>query len=111
MTSTPSTASVNVAPLIVYLASDAAANVNGQVFHSYGYRYSLLAQPQAVRAIQADRRWTVEELVELFPTTLGARLEPPPALGFGTVLDGRPAEEWRDLGNGRRAWQAPGEEP
>jgi NAD(P)-dependent dehydrogenase (short-subunit alcohol dehydrogenase family) len=101
----------NVAPLVVYLASDAAANVNGQVFHSYGYRYSLLAQPEAVRAIQADRRWTVEELVELFPTTLGAHLEPPPALGFGSVLDGRPAEEWRDLGNGRRAWRAPGEEP
>ena len=26
----------NVAPLVVYLASDAAQNVNGQVFHSYG---------------------------------------------------------------------------
>ena len=99
----------NVAPLVVYLASDAAANVNGQVFHSYGYRYSLLAQPRAVRAIQADRRWTVEELLELFPKTLGAQLEPPPALGFGAMLDERPAEEWRDLGGGRRAWQAPGE--
>src|SRR5919198_4545241 len=32
----------NVAPLVVYLASDAAANVNGQVFHSYGYGYTLL---------------------------------------------------------------------
>ena len=64
-----------------------------------------------MRAIQADRRWTVEELVELFPTTLGAHLEPPPALGFGNILDERPAKEWRDLGNGRRAWRAPGEVP
>src|SRR6266542_3300425 len=27
----------NVAPIVVYLASDAAANVNGQVFHARGY--------------------------------------------------------------------------
>src|SRR5215217_5796132 len=101
----------NVAPLVVYLASDAAAHVNGQVFHSYGYRYSVLAQPRAVRAIQADRRWTAEELMELFPRTLGARLVPPPALGFGTMLDERPAEEWSDLGGGRRSWQSPWEEP
>ena len=97
----------NVAPLVVYLASDDAANVTGQVFHSYGYRYTLLAQPQAVRGIQADRRWTAEELRELFPQTLGGNLKPPPALGFGSSLDGRPAEEWSDLGAGRRAWQSP----
>src|ERR671931_257306 len=43
----------NVAPLVVYLASDAAANVSGQVFHSYGYSYTLLEQPHAARAIRA----------------------------------------------------------
>src|ERR671918_2371684 len=47
----------NVAPLVVYLASDAAQNVNGQVFHSYGYGYTLLEQPHAVRSIRADARW------------------------------------------------------
>ncbi|MBV9356164.1 MAG: SDR family oxidoreductase, partial [Chloroflexi bacterium] len=35
----------NVAPIVVYLASDRAAGVNGQVFHSYGFGYTLLAQP------------------------------------------------------------------
>src|SRR4029077_15722402 len=35
----------NVAPLVVYLASDAAAQVNGQVFHSFGYGYTLWAPP------------------------------------------------------------------
>src|SRR5512145_2108314 len=45
----------NVAPLVVYLASDAAAHVNGQAFHSFGYGYTLLAQPQAVRRIDAGR--------------------------------------------------------
>src|SRR5262249_14768213 len=101
----------NVAPLVVYLASDAAATVTGQVFHSYGYRYTLLAQPHVVRAIQAERRWTVEERTQLFPETLGANLEPPPSVGFGSILDGRPAEEWSDLGAGRRFWKSPWEEP
>src|SRR5215211_2121381 len=35
----------NVAPLVVYLASDEAQNVNGQLFHVYGYSYTLLEQP------------------------------------------------------------------
>jgi enoyl-[acyl-carrier-protein] reductase (NADH) len=101
----------NVAPLVVYLASDHAAGVNGQVFHSYGFGYSLLAQPRAVRAIRAPRRWDPEELVRIFPETLGANLKPPPSIGFGALLDERPASEWRDLGSGLRFWRSPWEEP
>jgi NAD(P)-dependent dehydrogenase (short-subunit alcohol dehydrogenase family) len=101
----------NVAPLVVYLASDAAANVNGQVFHSYGYGYSLLEQPHAVRRIQSDSRWDPEELARIFPETLGANLKPPPSTGFGTKLDERPAEEWTELAPGRRFWKSPWEAP
>ena len=40
----------NVAPLVVYLATEGAAHVNGQAFHSCGYGYTLLAQrPSATR--------------------------------------------------------------
>ena len=42
-------------------------HVNGQVFHSYGYGYTLLAQPHAVRSIEADRRWDPEELAAHLP--------------------------------------------
>jgi NAD(P)-dependent dehydrogenase (short-subunit alcohol dehydrogenase family) len=101
----------NVAPLVVYLATDAAANVNGQVFHSYGYGYTLLEQPHAVRSIRSDGRWDPEELVRIFPETLGANLKPPPALGFGTKLDERPAEEWTEIAPGRRFWKSPWEAP
>jgi NAD(P)-dependent dehydrogenase (short-subunit alcohol dehydrogenase family) len=100
----------NVAPLVVFLASDAAADVNGQVFHSYGYGYTVLAHPTAVRRIVADRRLEPEELIKLFPSTLGAHLKPPPSIGFGTTLHERPAGEWSDLGAGVRFWRAPWEE-
>jgi NAD(P)-dependent dehydrogenase (short-subunit alcohol dehydrogenase family) len=99
----------NVAPLVVYLASDAASGVNGQVFHSFGYGYTLLAQPQAIRRLEADRRLTPAELVRLFPTTLGRSLHEPPGTLFGRSLAERPKAEWRDLGAGVRAWQAPWE--
>jgi NAD(P)-dependent dehydrogenase (short-subunit alcohol dehydrogenase family) len=101
----------NVAPLVVYLASDAGAAVNGQAFHSFGYGYTLLAQPQAVRRLEADRRLTPEELIQLFPKTLGERLVPPPGTAFGKDLGGRPASEWADLGGGVRSWRWPSEAP
>ncbi len=100
----------NVAPLVVYLASDAAQHVNGQVFHSFGYGYTLLAQPQAVRRLEADRRLTPGELAALFPSTLGARLGTPPGTLFGKSLHERPAGEWKDLGGGVKFWQSNWEE-
>jgi NAD(P)-dependent dehydrogenase (short-subunit alcohol dehydrogenase family) len=99
----------NVAPLVVYLASDAAAGVNGQVFHSFGYGYTLLAQPQAVRRLDAGRRLSPAELAALFPDTLGERLEAPPGTAFGKSLDQRSAGEWKDLGGGVRLWRSPSE--
>jgi NAD(P)-dependent dehydrogenase (short-subunit alcohol dehydrogenase family) len=100
----------NVAPLVVFLASDAGASVNGQVFHSFGYGYTLLAQPQAVRRLEADRRLDPEELARVFDKTLGADLKQPPSIDFGRKLSERPAAEWSDAGEGRRFWQWPREE-
>ena len=97
----------NVAPLVVYLASEAAKHVNGQVFHARGYRYTILYQPTAQAAIQADRRWDPDELVDVFPKTLGAELSAPPSIAFGTALDDTPKEQWTDLGDNRRVWKNP----
>jgi NAD(P)-dependent dehydrogenase (short-subunit alcohol dehydrogenase family) len=97
----------NVAPLVVFLSSDAAAGVNGQVFHSYGYGYTLLEQPHPVRSIRAEQRWDPEELARVFPYTLGANLKPPPfTTGFGASLDARPESEWTSE-DGFRVWQSP----
>ena len=96
----------NVAPLVVYLSSDAAAGVNGQVFHVYGYGFTLLEQPHAVRSIRAQSRWDPEELARVFPKTLGENLKSPPHGAFGTALDKRPAGEWSEV-EGFRFWHSP----
>jgi NAD(P)-dependent dehydrogenase (short-subunit alcohol dehydrogenase family) len=100
----------NVAPLVVFLSSDAAASVNGQVFHSYGYGYTVLSHPQAMRRVEGNRRLTPEEVAATFKDTIGGNLKPPVGTGFGRTLNERPAAEWRDLGNGIRAWKSPWEE-
>jgi len=76
------------------------------VFHVYGFGLTLLEQPHAVRSIRAQQRWDPEELARVFPTTLGANLKVPPAGGFGTTLDKRPADEWTDIGDAR-FWRSP----
>jgi len=96
----------NVAPLVVYLASDAAAGVNGQVFHVYGYGFTLLEQPHAVRSIRANKRWDPEELARIWPKTIGANLKSPQNASFGSNLDQRPAEEWTDV-DGFKFWRSP----
>jgi hypothetical protein len=91
---------------VVYLASDAAAGVNGQVFHVYGYGFTLLEQPHAVRSIRAQARWDPEELARVFPKTLGENLKSPPHGAFGTALDKRPGQEWSEV-DGFRFWHSP----
>ena len=68
----------DVAPMVVFLASDHAANVNGQFFLCAGGSVSLLALPRAVKTIyKADGRWTLDELDELVPLTLAEGLVNP----------------------------------
>jgi len=100
----------NVAPLVVFLSSDDAAHVNGQVFHSFGYGYTVLSHPQATRRLEGNRRLTPEEVAGHFKDTIGGHLKTPMGTGFGRTLHERPAAEWRDLGNGVKAWKSPWEE-
>ncbi|MBI4517597.1 MAG: SDR family oxidoreductase [Deltaproteobacteria bacterium] len=70
----------DVAPFVTYLASDAAANINGQTFLVMGGLIALLNYPAPARTITAAARWTAEELAALFPSTLGMDLlNPAPA--------------------------------
>src|SRR5262249_62332092 len=76
----------NVAPLVVFLSSDQAASINGQVFHSFGYRYTLLAQPQAIRRIEGTRRLTPEELAKAWGDTMGQDPKAPWCTAVGRTL-------------------------
>jgi NAD(P)-dependent dehydrogenase (short-subunit alcohol dehydrogenase family) len=67
----------NVAPWVAYLATDAARDVNGQVFFVMGGLIALLDYPAPVRTIQKDGRWTPTEIALLFPRTLGMDLVNP----------------------------------
>ena len=67
----------DVAPMVTWLASDDAAHVNGHVFHVTEGLVTLLNEPEPVRTIQKDGIWTVEELVRVFPVTIGIELVNP----------------------------------
>jgi NAD(P)-dependent dehydrogenase (short-subunit alcohol dehydrogenase family) len=67
----------NVAPWVVYLATDAARHVNGKVFVAMGGMISLLDDPAPVRTIEKDGRWTPEEIEMIFSRTLGMDLVNP----------------------------------
>src|SRR5205814_1867288 len=70
----------NVAPWVVYLATDAARDVNGQTFLVMAGLVALLGYPAPIRTIQRDARWTPEEIATIFPHTLGMDLvNPAPA--------------------------------
>ena len=70
----------DIAPFAVYLASDAAADINGQTFLVMGGIIALLNYPAPVRTITAAGRFTPEEIAGLFPSTLGMDLvNPAPA--------------------------------
>ncbi len=66
----------DVAPMVVYLASDEAQNVSGRVFRVIGGTVQL-ERLEHVQSLYTGGRWTVEALSEIFPTTLGQGLEMP----------------------------------
>ena len=70
----------DVAPFVTWLASDQSKHVNGRVFHVTGGLVSLLNEPEPVKTISTEDRWTVEEIARVFPSTIGMELyNPAPA--------------------------------
>ena len=70
-------AAEDIAPFVTWLASDESAHVNGHVFHVTGGLVTLLNEPEPVSTINKDCRWAVEELIRVFPATIGVELYNP----------------------------------
>jgi NAD(P)-dependent dehydrogenase (short-subunit alcohol dehydrogenase family) len=66
----------DIAPLAVFLASEAAADVSGQVFGVRGKEVFVFSQHRPVRSIHHADGWTPDRLAEVFPGTLGHHLTP-----------------------------------
>src|SRR5262249_15159540 len=105
----------NIAPLVVYLASEEASQVSGQCFAAYGYTYALVSQPQVVKTIRSEKGWTVDSLAEILPKTFGESLKVPvwhedgslDQVGLNLHRTGLPDSAWVELDNHVKYWMVP----
>jgi NAD(P)-dependent dehydrogenase (short-subunit alcohol dehydrogenase family) len=63
-----------IAPLVVWLASDDAANVNGRTFFVERGRIGLYSEPILERQLVKDGGWTIDELFMFMPLTMTKEL-------------------------------------
>jgi NAD(P)-dependent dehydrogenase (short-subunit alcohol dehydrogenase family) len=57
---------VHIAPLCVFLASERAGTVNGQVFAVRGKEIVLFSQPRPVRSVSSIEGWTAEAIADVY---------------------------------------------
>ena len=67
----------NNAPKVVYLCTEAGGSITGQVIGTSGWPMTLYSPRHVTRSIHKDGRWTLDELDELIPISLGAGLVNP----------------------------------
>ena len=66
-----------VAPLVVYLCTDKASNINGRDFIVGGDEISLMSLPTRERTIYRQGGWDLDSLDSVFQSTLGAGVKNP----------------------------------
>jgi NAD(P)-dependent dehydrogenase (short-subunit alcohol dehydrogenase family) len=66
----------HIAPVAVFLASDAAKDVTAQVFGVRGKEIMLFGHERPIMRVHHDEGWTAERLAEMFPGTLQHHLVP-----------------------------------
>ena len=60
-----------VTPFLVYLCTDSAADINGQVFDVTGGNIAIYSEPVKIKSIdKKEGLWTVEELEDMVPKVL-----------------------------------------
>lgn len=66
-----------IAPLVVYLCTDAASNINGRDFIIGGNEISLMSLPTRERTIYKEGGFDIDTLERIFQSTLGAGVRNP----------------------------------
>ena len=66
-----------IAPLVVYLCTDAASNINGRDFIIGGDEISLMSLPTRERTIYKQGGFDIDTLEKIFQSTLGAGVRNP----------------------------------
>ncbi|GBD14350.1 Putative short-chain type dehydrogenase/reductase [bacterium HR25] len=81
-----------IAPMVCYLASDYAWNINGQVFMVYAGTVALLRPPVPWRTVYKPGLWTADEIAQVMPSLLeGTRNPAPPPEDL--EIPGRPRKQ------------------
>jgi short-subunit dehydrogenase len=65
-----------IAPLTVYLASDRAEGISGQIFGVRNNEIFLFNQPRVVRSIHRSDGWTAENIAQQLKGALGPSFTP-----------------------------------
>jgi NAD(P)-dependent dehydrogenase (short-subunit alcohol dehydrogenase family) len=68
----------NIAPLVAYLLTDVASDINGQVFRAVGYEIARMSDIEYGRTMTNDGPWDLETLFERLPKELGPDLNRKP---------------------------------
>ena len=64
------------APIVVFLASESAGHVNGQILGRTEYSYTLFQHPKQIAWMWREGGWTAEQIAAAFDKTLGQHLQP-----------------------------------
>jgi NAD(P)-dependent dehydrogenase (short-subunit alcohol dehydrogenase family) len=63
------------APMVAFLASEAASHVNGQILGRTDYSYTIFQHPKQIASMWRDGGWTTEQVAESFDAVLGQHLQ------------------------------------
>jgi NAD(P)-dependent dehydrogenase (short-subunit alcohol dehydrogenase family) len=81
-----------VAPMVCFLATDFAWNINGQVFHVQGGQVSVLHHPLPYRTIYKPGLWSLDDLDQAVPELLMKDIANPAPPAPDIDVPGRPAQ-------------------
>lgn len=72
----------HVPPIVVYLCTDEAKDINGKIFQARVGRIGIYSEPEETRSIfNSGEIWSLEQLIDLVPKTLLASYTNPDAGG------------------------------